>query len=155
MSAVAATIGLPHILPTLGRSALRRAQRRFTLLCLEAGAVAAAAATEKKTAVTEASGVFCNLCGVWTPLPYSKPVPSEPSLSTAPTARKKFAPAKHGTDLINSPGLSEDGWAPIIAEPVDADYVVAAAAPTPPEQLWSPTRGIGSEGANFMHASIF
>ena len=89
------------------------------------------------------------------PLPSCKLVPSEPSLSTAPTARKKFAPAKHGTDLINSPGLSEDGWAPIIAEPVDADSTKAAAAPLRPEQLWSPTYEIGSEGGNFMHACIF
>ena len=152
MTGVAATHGLPDILPTLGRTALRRAQRRFSLLCLKAGAVAAAAATAKTT-VTAASGVFCNLCGVWTPLPYSQLVPSEPSSYTAPSARKTFAPTL--ADLvINSPKVSEDGWAPINANPIDAGNT-AAAAPIPPERLWNLDVNIGSEGANIMHASIF
>ena len=103
---MAATIGPSPILPKLGHTALRRAHRRLTFVCIELGAVAADEASANKIDARETSSVFCYLCG---PTPSGKLVPSEPSLLTAPIVWTPFAPTI-GTDMItsNSPGTTLD-----------------------------------------------
>ena len=153
MAAVATTIGLPRILPTLGRSAPRRAQRRHTLMCLKLGAIAAAAATAHITEANAASGVPCDFCGVWIPLPSCRLAPSAPSPYTAPIAKTILATQPIGTDN-NSPGFTEDGLAIIDAAPVVAG-IEAAAAPPYKEQLWkSAALDVCIEGASNMHDNI-
>ena len=154
VSAVAASGGLPNMKPKLGRTATRRAQRSYALMCWKLGAVAAAAATPNMEHAAEASGVYCDLCGIWTPLPLSNLAPSEPRLAATPFSLNalapEFVPGGTRTDHINSPGLSDSGWAPTLADPVEAN--AALDQPTP-EKLLKTFAEKTSEGNN-LHDCI-
>ena len=122
-------------------------------MCLKLGALATAAASAHITDANAASGVLCNFCGVWTPLPSCWLAPSEPSQYPAPIAKTILATPPIGTD-INSPGFTEDGWAPIDAAPVVAGSD-AATAPPCTEQLWKTAAlDVCIEGTNNMHDNI-